>query len=103
MLDISKVMKKIRQIQKTCAGCFQTLADTTRMHIIKFLKENGAKNVGSLTDMLHVSQPTVSHHLKLLSQAGFLVHERQGKEVFYSFRKDYPCRGCGVFSAPIRT
>lgn len=88
---------------KTCSGCFRTLADETRMCIIQFLKESGAKNVGAITKLLHVSQPTVSHHLKLLSEAGFLAHERQGKEVFYSFRKDYPCRGCGVFGAPIRT
>lgn len=90
--------------QKTCSGCFRTLADETRVRIIQFLKEEGGtKNVGAITKLLHVSQPTVSHHLKLLLQAGFLAHERQGKEVFYSFRKDYPCRSCGVFQAPIRT
>ena len=89
--------------QKTCVGCFQTLADETRMCIIKSLKDHGAKNVGSLTRMLRVSQPTVSHHLRVLSEKGFLAREREGKEVFYSFRKDYPCHGCGILTALIRT
>lgn len=89
--------------QKTCVACFQTLADETRVHIIKFLKEKGAKNVSAITQALQVSQPTVSHHLRILSEKGFLARDRQGKEVYYSFRKDYPCRGCGVFGAPIRT
>ena len=93
-------MQKIKQ--KTCVGCFQTLADETRIHIIKFLKEKGAKNVSTLTKLLHLSQPTVSHHLRVLAEKGFLERNRQGKEVFYSFRKDYPCHGCGVFSAPIK-
>jgi len=72
------------------------------MCIIKFLKEKGAKNVSAITQVLRVSQPTVSHHLRILSQKGFLARNQQGKEVFYSFRKDYPCRGCGVFAIPIR-
>ncbi|OGZ43713.1 MAG: hypothetical protein A2719_01325 [Candidatus Ryanbacteria bacterium RIFCSPHIGHO2_01_FULL_45_22] len=92
-----------QQNHKTCAGCFQTLADETRMRIIKFLKEHGARNVGAITQLLRVSQPTVSHHLRVLSQKGFLARDQKGKKVFYSFRKDYPCRGCGVFNAPIRS
>ncbi len=88
--------------QKTCAGCFHVLSDKTRMRIIQLLKTGGEKNVGSLTKPLGVSQPTVSHHLHLLESAGYLARRKQGKEALYSFRKDYPCRGCGVFNAPIR-
>lgn len=95
---ITKIVK-----HKTCLGCFQTLADETRMRIITFLKEHGSKNVSSLTKLIPVSQPTISHHLRVLSEKGFLARNRQGKEIFYSFRKDYPCRGCGVFGAPIKT
>ncbi|TSC80162.1 MAG: ArsR family transcriptional regulator [Parcubacteria group bacterium Gr01-1014_29] len=88
---------------KTCAGCFRTLSDATRVRIIQFLKTGGEKNVNAITKPLGVSQPTVSHHLRLLTDAGFLLRRKQGKEALYSFRDDYPCNGCGVFHAPIRT
>jgi ArsR family transcriptional regulator, arsenate/arsenite/antimonite-responsive transcriptional repressor len=89
--------------KKTCVSCFRTLADETRMCIIKTLKEEGEKNVSEITQVLRLSQPTISHHLHLLTKAGFLERVQSGKNVFYSFRKDYPCHGCGVFTAPIKT
>ncbi len=93
----------MQNTKKTCAGCFRVLADATRMGIIKHLQEGGAQNVSALTKLLRVSQPTVSHHLHRLADAGYVTRTRLGKQIRYEFRKDYPCRGCGVFSAPIRS
>jgi ArsR family transcriptional regulator, arsenate/arsenite/antimonite-responsive transcriptional repressor len=88
--------------KKTCAGCFRTLADETRIRIITLLREEGKTNVSAITKFLRLSQPTISHHLRILSDAGILSRERQGKEVLYAFRADYPCSGCGIFGAPIK-
>jgi len=59
------------------------LADPTRMEILRELA--GAPEVCAcdFTDCCNVSQPTVSHHLKVLRDAGAVVSERRGNWVFY--------------------
>lgn len=84
-----------------CVDCFNVLADRTRIRILHALKQRGA-NVMQITEIAGVTQPTVSHHLKLLENSGLVEKEKRGREMYYSFNKNYPCKGCGVFSAPIR-
>jgi ArsR family transcriptional regulator len=59
------------------------LADPTRMEILRELA--GAPEVCAcdFTDCCNVSQPTISHHLKVLRDAGAVVSERRGSWVFY--------------------
>jgi len=59
------------------------LADPTRMGILRQLA--GAPEVCAcdFTDCCNVSQPTVSHHLKVLRDAGAVLSERRGSWVFY--------------------
>jgi ArsR family transcriptional regulator, arsenate/arsenite/antimonite-responsive transcriptional repressor len=59
------------------------LADPTRMEILRELA--GAPEVCAcdFTDCCNVSQPTVSHHLKVLRDAGAVMSERRGNWVFY--------------------
>jgi ArsR family transcriptional regulator len=59
------------------------LADPTRMEILRELA--GAPEVCAcdFTDCCNVSQPTVSHHLKVLRDAGAVLSERRGNWVFY--------------------
>jgi len=62
------------------------LADMTRLRILKFLKK-GEKNVSKIVESLKLSQPTISHHLRKLEEAG-LVFKRQYKRwVFYEVNK----------------
>ncbi|MEK7643516.1 MAG: metalloregulator ArsR/SmtB family transcription factor [Patescibacteria group bacterium] len=84
-----------------CTDCFSLLADKTRLRILRELKVKSA-NVASITECAGVTQPTVSHHLKMLDDNGFLIKEKKGRETFYKFNENYPCKGCGVFSAPIK-
>jgi ArsR family transcriptional regulator, arsenate/arsenite/antimonite-responsive transcriptional repressor len=86
---------------KNCAGCFQILSDETRIHILKNLQERSA-NVTEITREFGLTQPTISYHLRLLDEIGLLAKERRGRETYYSFNKEYPCKDCGVFSAPIK-
>lgn len=98
----SQISNGVNLVSKhSCATCFTTLSDKTRVRIIKEL-QGQALNVATLTGDMGVTQPTVSHHLKLLEEHGFVVKEKKGRETFYQFNKEYPCKGCGVFSAPIR-
>jgi len=71
----------------------KALADETRQKIMglcccKWL------SVGEIVEALHVSQPTVSHHLSILRSAGLVDSRREGKQVFYSLNQERIAKGC---------
>ncbi len=59
------------------------LGDPKRV-LILYLLADGPHNVSELTGMLGVSQPTVSHHLKVLRDRGLVQAKREGTSVYYS-------------------
>ena len=65
------------------ASCFKALADPTRVAIINRLAAAGEVCVCDLTAACRLSQPTVSHHLKLLRQAGLVDSTRRGTWAYY--------------------
>jgi ArsR family transcriptional regulator, arsenate/arsenite/antimonite-responsive transcriptional repressor len=67
------------------ATLFRALADPTRVKIINLLaRTDGPVCVCEFTPAVELSQPTVSHHLKKLTDAGFLEREQRGKWAYYS-------------------
>ena len=89
-------------MKKSCVQCFKVLADDTRLRILDSIQKEGGSNVSAITHKVRVTQPTVSHHLRRLLDVGLLRKEERGKEILYAFNPDYPCKGCGVFTAGIR-
>lgn len=67
------------------AGLLKVLADPARLRILSILATAAGGEVCAcdLTDPLELSQPTVSHHMKQLRQAGFVDSERRGKWVYH--------------------
>ena len=65
---------------------FKTLADRNRLRIINILLRAGGEPVCvcEFQPTLGISQPTVSHHLKQLTDAGFLEREKRGSFAYYS-------------------
>lgn len=59
------------------------LADPTRMEIMRELAGSAEVCACDFTDCCDVSQPTVSHHLRVLRDAGAVTSERRGNWVFY--------------------
>jgi ArsR family transcriptional regulator len=59
------------------------LADPTRLEILRELAGSAEVCACDLTDCCDVSQPTVSHHLKVLREAGAVVSERRGSNIYY--------------------
>ena len=59
------------------------LADPTRLEILRQLAGSNAVCACDFTDCCGVSQPTVSHHLKVLRDAGAVTSERRGSWVYY--------------------
>ena len=61
---------------------FAALADPTRRRIFERLAQRPL-SVGAIADELPVSRPAVSQHLKILKDAGLVVHERAGTRRVY--------------------
>ncbi|MBA3764480.1 MAG: helix-turn-helix transcriptional regulator [Actinobacteria bacterium] len=73
----------------TTASLFKTLGDPHRVRIVNLLATvREAVCVCDLTDLLGLSQPTVSHHMRKLVDAGLLTREQRGVWAFYSLRRD---------------
>jgi len=76
----------LRQVARTFANCkplFFAMGDSTRQEIILVLEQTDELNVSQLADKLPLSRPAISHHLKVLRQAGLVGVRRQGTENFY--------------------
>ena len=71
------------------AGVFKALGDPVRLRLLAMIAAGGAGGSGAevcvceLTPAFDVSQPTISHHLKLLRRAGLITGERRGTWVYY--------------------
>jgi ArsR family transcriptional regulator len=65
---------------------FAALSDPARLRVISMLAaaDSGEVCVCEFVEPLGKSQPTVSHHLKVLGDAGLVVGDRRGKWVWYS-------------------
>jgi len=60
----------------------KALADETRLKIFEAISENGHMNCGEIVSMRGVTPATVSHHLKILSEAGLISCRREGQFVY---------------------
>ena len=77
-----------------CVAFCKALADDTRQKILEMLLE-GEKSVGEIVDAFSMSQPTISHHLNILRQAGLVRSHKEGKQVFYAIDRDNVVGCCG--------
>ena len=72
------------------------LADPVRLSIVRQLASAVDVCACDFTECCTVSQPTISHHLKVLRQAGVVVSERQGTNIVYSLSPDFAARWAGI-------
>ncbi len=70
----------------TLARQFAALADPVRLRLVSLLStaEGGAVCACDLVEPVGKSQPTVSHHLKVLADAGLVTSEKRGRNVWYA-------------------
>ena len=69
--------------EKKLAGMFKALGDENRIKILKLL-QSGEKCACVLLDDLHITQPTLSHHMKILCDSKIVVGRKEGKWTHYS-------------------
>ncbi|HEX2312601.1 MAG TPA: metalloregulator ArsR/SmtB family transcription factor [Thermomonospora sp.] len=84
------------------AGVFKALADPVRLRLLNLIAsgEGGEACVCDLTTPFDLSAPTISHHLKVLRQAGLIEGERRGTWVYYRVVPDALTRLAGLFALP---
>jgi len=73
-----------RQQAERMAEVAKALGDPVRLQLVDVLRKHaGAVCVCELVPLFEISQPTVSHHLKVLREAGIVGSERQGLWAYY--------------------
>lgn len=79
---MSKEQDVIELFQQTLPF-FTALGDENRQHIVTRLLQTRHLSVNEIADGTHLSRPAVSHHLKLLKDAGLVDVERSGTQRLY--------------------
>ncbi|WP_030607783.1 ArsR/SmtB family transcription factor [Streptomyces achromogenes] len=87
------------------ARVFKALGDPVRLRLLSMIasKAGGEVCVCDLTPAFDLSQPTISHHLKLLRQAGLIDCERRGTWVYYRLLPETTDRLAGLLTRPAGT
>lgn len=57
----------------------KALADPNRLDILQAVNQHGELSCGELVAMSRLSQPTISHHIKILVESGLLASEKEGR------------------------
>jgi len=86
------------------AAGFKALSDPTRLRLISLVAAQGDREacVCDLTEPVGLSQPTVSHHLKQLVDAGILSREQRGRWAYYRLVPETLNALAGLISSPSR-
>lgn len=84
------------------AKVFKALGDPVRLRLLSLIasRAGGEVCVCDLTPAFDLSQPTISHHLKLLRQAGLIDCERRGTWVYYWLLPEMTDRLAGILTRP---
>lgn len=75
---------QVRKVARDCSLVFNALGDPNRQDILIMLEAEGPLNVLQITERLNLARPTVSHHLKILSNAGLLRSTKKSREIYYA-------------------
>ena len=83
----SNYTKEIPSAWKNVSRVFSALGDEHRQRILLTFEPGERLNVGQIVEVSTLSRSAVSHHLRILREAGVLDSEKIGKEVFFWLNK----------------
>ena len=66
---------------------FKAMSDSKRLQIIDMLS-CGELCACIILESFHITQPTLSHHMKILSEAGLIKDRKEGKNIYYSLNNE---------------
>lgn len=62
----------------------KALADPTRLTMLQAVRKSGCMQCADIREMIDLAQPSISHHLKQLTDSGLLITTKEGRNVRYS-------------------
>ncbi|WP_235856977.1 ArsR/SmtB family transcription factor [Occultella glacieicola] len=76
------------EVARGVARAFKALSDPARVQLLAIIaaQPDGEACVCDLTEPVALTQPTVSHHLKILVEAGLLAREQRGRWAYYTIQ-----------------
>lgn len=77
------LLEVFRIDEKKMALIFKAFCDENRIRILKMLR-SGEKCACKMLDEFNVTQPTLSHHMKILCDSGIVLGRKEGKWMYYS-------------------
>lgn len=83
---------------KTWVKFFKAICDGQRHKILALIHQHDQMNESEIVKKMKLSQPTVSHHLKILCEAGVISVQKKGKERFYTLRQKQVNECCMGFA-----
>ena len=87
---------------ESVAGLLKALADPVRLRLMSLIAGSDEACVCELTAPFELSQPTISHHLRVLKEAGMVDAERRGTWVYYRARREALEAVGGLFRDTLR-
>ena len=81
--------RAIPETWQQIAKVFNALGDEHRQRLLLTFEPGERLTAGQLAEVSTLSRPTVSHHLKVLREAGVLIAEREGKEIYFRVNKTF--------------
>jgi len=66
----------------------KALGDPTRLRILQEVKQREWMQCATICELIDLAQPSVSHHLKQLTDAGLLISEKEGRNIKFSIDKE---------------
>lgn len=84
-----KYSRSIPATWRRMAGVFEALGDEQRQRILLSFEPGERLNVGEIADGSTLARSTVSHHLRIMHEAGVLKREKIGKEVYFWVNKPF--------------
>lgn len=88
--EIQKNRKIFSETDKTMAATFKVLSDVNRYRIFRILVEQPTLSVSSIAQILEISLPLASQHIRILEHANLLQKERKGKKIFPKLQESNP-------------
>ena len=77
----------MEQTNQKVARVFKAMGDENRLTILSLL-HTGERCACRLQDALNISQPTLSHHMRILLDAGLIHARKDGKWIYYSLSEE---------------
>lgn len=84
-------IQKLAEEFSDCRKIMSALGDENRQHLILCMMQMGkceGVRVGEITEKTHLSRPAVSHHIRILKDAGLIKMRREGTKNYYYFDAD---------------